>query len=93
MRQALSGPERFPLFLGPVVRPQGHLVSGGKVFRDGLCDLSRGTPLGTSQEKGLETRTLHGRVIIQAVSAMAEHDMENPSLAILHGEDKRFLTA
>ena len=79
-----------PLFLWLVVRPQGHHIGGGKVFWDGLCDLSCGTPLGTSQEEGLETRTLHGRVIVQTVSAMAKHDMENPSLAILHSKDERF---
>ena len=93
MSKALSGPESFPLFLNPVVRPQGHLIGGGKVFRDGLCDLSCGTPLGSPQEEGLETRTLHGGIIVQAVSAMAKHDMENPSRAILHSEDERLLTA
>ena len=81
------------LSLRTIVGAQGDGVCSGEVFGDSLFDLSRDAPFRPSQEKRLEAHALHSGVVVQTLSTVAEHDVENPSLAILYGEDERFFAS
>ena len=58
-----------------------------EIAGDGLCHLTGRGPLRTTQQSHLETDTLHRRTILDRLTSMSQHRVEDTGLTVINGKD------